>query len=89
MSIPGSSSAVYAGRHHCRLLLPRSDRNGAGGHWGVHLGKQCVHSYHVMLSVIDDINSIPVRRIHHLRHPLGLPGIQPRPHESDHISVQR
>ena len=42
MPIPRSSAALYAGRHHCRLLLPGSNCNGACGHWRVHLGKQCV-----------------------------------------------
>lgn len=42
MPIPGSSSTVHTGRHHCRLLLPWSNRNGPRGYWRVHLGKQFV-----------------------------------------------
>lgn len=91
MPVPGSSPALHTGWHHCRLLLPWSNRNGACRYRRVHLGKQCVTTattYCCRLGT-DDLNSFPVRRLHHLRHPLGLPSIQPRPHASDHIGIQR
>jgi len=91
MSVPGSSPAVHTSRHHCRLLLPWSNRNGTCWHWRVHLGKQCVIvaiTYRSRFGT-DNMNSVPIRRLHYLRHPLGLPSIQPRPHASDHIGFQR
>ena len=91
MSIPGRSPAVHAGRHHFRLLLPGSNRDGTCGHWRVHLGKQCVSTATMGCCHLgtDNSDSFPIRRLHHLRHSLGLPGIQPGPHASDHIGVQR